>query len=266
MAKRDFKLMKKTTTEPEILEETPEQIRDQPADGYVPVEYDAFDDAPPDFVKPLSATESKRRAELEGLITRNFKAFYDVGCALREIQQRMLYRDTHKRFDDYCKSLWDMARAYAYRLIGAADIVDNIIEYRSLEDASDEHEKSVAHGRHAQLIPQNERQTRALAKFDPDQQRTVWTEAVNTAPDGKVTASHIKKTARRLHLEKVKETVAKARRQTNQAPRISEDFRRAFNEFLDAINIERANEYKNTDQNEVIRHVRIILEALEAEL
>jgi hypothetical protein len=92
------------------------------------------------------------------------------------------------------------------------------------------------------------------------------TEAIQTAPDGKITAAHIKKTARRLHFEKVRDTVAQTRQKTNQAPRISEDFRRAFNIFLDAINIERADEYKHTDQNEVIRHVHIILEALEAEL
>lgn len=266
MAKRTLSLLRKTTREPEIVEEEPEQIQEQTSGSYIPVEYDAFDDAPPDFVKPLSTTEAKRLTELEGLITRNFKAFYDVGCALREIQQRMLYRNTHERFDDYCKDLWDMARAYAYRLIGAADIVDNLIDFNSLEDTTTGTKTRVAHGRHTQPIPQNERQTRALSKFDPDQQRTVWTEAVNTAPDGKITASHIKKTARRLHLEKVKDTVVKAKRQANQAPKISEDFRKAFNEFLDAVNIERANEYKHTDRSEVIRHVRIVLEALEAEL
>jgi hypothetical protein len=262
MAKRNLTLLKEAPTEPEILDETPETT----GDGYVPVEYDAYDDAPPDFVKPLSATESKRRAELEGLITRNFKAFYDVGCALREIQQRMLYRDTHDRFSDYLKELWDMARSQAFRLIDAATVVDNLLEFASAQGDSNGKKARVPHGGHEPALPKNERQARTLAKFDPDQQRTVWIEAVKTAPDGKITASHIKQTAKRLHLEKVKETVAKARRQTNQAPKIGEDFRRAFNEFLDAINIERANEYKNTDQNEVIRHVRIILEALEAEL
>jgi hypothetical protein len=257
MAKRNLSLLRKTTREPEIVEE-PEQIEEQSGDHYVPVEYDAFDDAPPDFVKPLSASESKRRSELEGLITRNFKAFYDVGCALREIQQRMLYRDTHKRFDDYCKELWDMARAYAYRLIGAADIVDNVRNNVQIEN--------VANWRQNNQVPQNESQARALSKFDPDQQLIVWTEAVKTAPGGKITAAHIKRTARQLHLEKVRDTVEKAKRQANQAPRISEDFRKAFNDFLDAVNIERANEYKHTDRDEVIRHVRMILEALEAEL
>jgi hypothetical protein len=260
MAKRNLTLLEKPPTEPEIMDKTPETTDD----GYVPVEYDAFDDSPPDFVKPLSATESKRRAELEGLITRNFKAFYDVGCALRETQQRRLYRETHRTFSDYCKKLWDIARSRAFQYIDAADVTDNI---RQINFSDTKGKEDFVHNcGQTDLTPKNEGQARALTKFAPDQQRTVWIEAVQTAPDGKITAAHIKKTARRLHLEKVKETVAKAKRQTNQSPKISEDFRRAFNEFLDAVNIERANEYKNTDRSEVIRHVRIILEALEAEL
>jgi hypothetical protein len=117
-------------------------------------------------------------------------------------------------------------------------------------------------------VPKNEGQARALVKFkeQPEAIKTIVTEAVKTAPDGKITASHIKKTARRLHLEKVKKTIAKAKKKTNQAPKIGEKFRKAFNNFLDAINVERAEEYKNTDRNEVIRSVQVILDALEAEL
>ena len=66
-------LIKKTTMKTESIEDS------QGAGGYIPVLYDALDEAPPDFVKPMSKAEQKRRKELEGLIYRNFKAFYDVG-------------------------------------------------------------------------------------------------------------------------------------------------------------------------------------------
>ncbi len=260
MSKRNLSLLKKTTTEPQIMDEEPEKIKDQSADGYVPVAYDGFDDTPPDFVKPLSAAESKRLEELEGLIKKNLVAFLAVGYAMREIRDQQLYRTTHRAFADYCKDVCEMARSTAYQLIDAADVVDMVRGFGG--------DKNVRHGGQIEWVPENERQARALIKFkdDPETLRQVVTEAVKTAPEGKITASHIKKTAKSLHLEKVRETVRKTKRQTSQAPRISEDFKRAFNGFLDAINIERANEYKNTDQDEVIRHVRIILEALEAEL
>ncbi len=258
MAKRDNALFKRTAIEPEVVDEAPASLENE-NDGYVPVVYDGFDDSPPDFVKPLSATETKRRQELEGIITRNFKAFYDVGCALREIQQKRLYRSTHKAFADYCKDLWEMGRQYAYRLIDASQIVDEIkMIFQKLSPIGD----------NSAWVPQNESQARALIKLkdDPEAIKTIIEEAVRTAPAGKVTASHIKKTAKKLHLLNVGKTVHKARTESDRMPKIDEDFRKAFNIFLDAINIERANEFKNTDRNEVIRHVRVILDALEAEL
>jgi hypothetical protein len=267
MAKRENALFKKTTRDPEAIEgdQLDQEQQDQPDlfQGRVidPEEYDGLDDAPPEYydVKPLSVNERRRRAELENVITDNFGAFYAVGCALREIQQKQLYRDTHKTFSLYCKELWEMARQQAYRLIDAAGVVEEIRQIS--ENLSPIGDKNA-------WIPKNESQARALLKFkdDPEAIRTIVTEAVQTAPDGKITAAHLKKTARNLHLENVRKAVVKTRQRSNQSPKISEDFRRAFNHFLDQINIERANDYKHTDQSEVIRHVRIILEALEAEL
>lgn len=37
--------------------------------------------------------------------------------------------------------------------------------------------------------PISERQLRSIAKLEPQQQREAWAKAVETAPDGKVTAS-----------------------------------------------------------------------------
>ena len=231
--------------------------------SYVPVLYDAIDESSLDITKPLSKTEQKRRSELEGIISENFNAFLSVCYALREINQRMLYRNTHKRFSDYCKDMWEMARCRAYQLIDAANVVDNL---RQINLSTTGRQNDASHEQDVLPIPQNERQARALTKFDPDQQRVIWLESVKTAPKGKISAAHIKKTARILHFEQVRKTIQKAKKNTNQAPKINEHFRRTFSDFLDAINIERASEYRDTDRKEVIRHVRIILDALEAEL
>ena len=182
-------------------------------------------------------------------------AFLAVGYALREIQEKALHRTTHRTFADYCKDIWEIARTRAYQLIDAANVMDNLQQV----------DLSTICGQ-KKLVLRNEGQARALSKFDPEQQRTVWTEAVQTAPDGKITASHIKRTAKRLHLENIQKTVKTTKRRTRQAPRISPGFRQAFENFMDAINEERSNAYRDTDCNEVIRHVHIILEALEAEL
>lgn len=47
-------------------------------------------------------------------------------------------------------------------------------------------------------LPANEAQARPLAKLSAEQQRQVWTVAVETAPSGHITAAHVERTARRL--------------------------------------------------------------------
>ena len=255
MAKRKLSLFKKTTVEPEVVEEASATLEASTENGrYVPIAYDGFDDSPPDFVKPLSDNERRRRQELEKLVSHNLNAFLDVCYALREISQRMYYRNTHARFADYCKDTFDIGSSRAYQLIDAADVIDLV--------------RNVHNCGQTEWIPQNEAQARVLVKFKekPETVEAIVSKAVETAEDGKITATHLKKTAKHLNLLKVRNTVSKAKKKANQSPKISEDFRKAYNDFLDAINIERASEFKNTDRNEVIRSVRVVLDALEAEL
>lgn len=44
------------------------------------------------------------------------------------------------------------------------------------------------------LLPVTESQARPLARLEPDEQRVVWQQAVDTAPAGKVTAAHVQRT------------------------------------------------------------------------
>ena len=60
-------------------------------------------------IKPLSSRERMLLEELERRIVSEFSAFHRVGMALAEINERQLYRETHRTFESYCKNLWDMA-------------------------------------------------------------------------------------------------------------------------------------------------------------
>ena len=148
MSKSENPLFRKTSNapvEPDVLD-----IDD---DSIVPLN-ESFPGMP-----PMSVREKKRLAELEDVVTRNFKAFYEVGCALREINTSMLYRSTHSTFAGYAKDLWDIQRAHAYRMIDAADIVDRLLPYA-------EQIKNVSNWRQDEKpIPQNEAQARALVKY-----------------------------------------------------------------------------------------------------
>ncbi|MCX5810166.1 MAG: hypothetical protein NTX36_12495 [Proteobacteria bacterium] len=77
-----------------------------------------------------------------------------------------LYRKTHGTFEEYCKEKWNIERRRAYQLIDGYRISENV-----------------------NARTQTEYQLRPLTKIkDPDQQREAFQKAVDTAPEGKVTA------------------------------------------------------------------------------
>ena len=121
----------------------------------------------PPLSAPLSSKESRRLEVCEGQIERNLRAFFEVGRALTTIRQERLYRATHGSFDAYCQSRWDFQRAYAYRLIDAAEVVDDI----ATSPIGDKLPP-----------PANEAQVRALAKVERTQRAEVWQQAVERAP------------------------------------------------------------------------------------
>lgn len=130
-----------------------------------------------------TAVDTDRLAELEHVIERGLNTFVDVGNALMEIRDSRLYRNSHATFEEYCRDKWGMSRFYAHRLIDAAIITTNLLPMGN-------------------ILPDSERQARPLTSLAPDQQREVWQRAVETAPDGKVTADHVQKTVEDLIPEK----------------------------------------------------------------
>lgn len=132
-------------------------------------------------VAQLISGEEQRRLELfEVRIERGLGVFNDVGESLAAIRDERLYRGTHDRFEDYCSERWGMQRNYANKLIAASAVVRNL-------------------GTIVPILPITESQARPLTGLVPEIQREVWTKAVTTAPEGKVTAAHVERTLAQLH-------------------------------------------------------------------
>lgn len=110
-------------------------------------------------------------AQLEAIIERGLETFVDVGMALLAIRDRKLYKQSHFTFEEYCKERWGMSRSYAHRTIEAAQVASNLLPIGN--------------------IPATESQVRPLTNLEPEEQREVWSKAVDTAPDGRVTAAHV---------------------------------------------------------------------------
>lgn len=124
----------------------------------------------------LVLSEVQQLAECEAVIERGLHTFVAVGNALLTIRDKRLYRQDFGTFEDYCRDRWGMERAHAYRLIDSAKVVN------ALSPIGD-------------ILPATESQARPLTALPPEVQPIVWQQAVETAPNGKVTAAHVQEVA-----------------------------------------------------------------------
>jgi hypothetical protein len=130
----------------------------------------------------LTPIEKTNLTDLEATIEKHLSAFYEVGFALMQIRDNKYYRETHSTFEQYCKERWGFSKTHANRLIASSEVSQNLTP--------------------TGVIPQSERVVRPLTQIkDPEQQRKIYQKAVETAPDGKVTAKHIEDTVRRSNTE-----------------------------------------------------------------
>jgi hypothetical protein len=131
---------------------------------------------------PLTPNERDNFKARKLLIHRGLKTFIEVGEALADIRDARLYREEFDTFENFCKAEFGMAARYARRIIQAADIANRLSH--APEGGNESNWPALA-------LPATESQTRPLAALPPEEQRDAWAEAVQTAPDGVVTARHV---------------------------------------------------------------------------
>jgi phage N-6-adenine-methyltransferase len=120
----------------------------------------------------LSFTESEALAAYERTIAEGLETFVVVGQALLAIRDQRLYRMHYLTFEEYCRERWQLSRSYAYQLMDAATVVRRVSAI-------------------ADILPANEAQARPLTALRPDEQGQVWRRALETAPNGHITAAHV---------------------------------------------------------------------------
>jgi hypothetical protein len=163
------------------------------------------------FSKVDKGIESSTFEECEEIIAKNIVRFYAVGRALAKIRDEGWYKKLYPSFADYCEKKWRFKKRYAYYLIGSSEVMDNLKEQGVHYSARNEHDEdfdeemdiSELVGKRMTL-PSTETQARELMGLKPDEQIKVWDKAKKTAPNGKPTASHIKKIKEEYLSEKMK--------------------------------------------------------------
>lgn len=126
----------------------------------------------------MSRTESADLARLEADIRDGIGAFVRVGLALKQINERKLYRREFSTFVDYCRERWGFEQRQPYRLIDAALVVEQL--------------KTCPIGH---VLPATESQARELTRLaDPRQRAEVWGKVVGRANGevGNITAKLVR--------------------------------------------------------------------------
>ena len=120
-------------------------------------------------------------------------------------------------------------------------------------------EQNVTDCTNVQLGNIPEGQLRPLSKLEPAQQREAWQKAVETAPEGKVTAAHVSKVVKEITGEQPKPYVLKPHEPIIKQELISEDFQLAYDEMIVAIKNENSLKWKNTSYKGALEMMRTLL-------
>lgn len=195
----------------------------------------------------MQVEEHKRLAELVVLINDSIKCFYNIGCALREIRDKRLYRELNDTFEQYCTSHLSIGRAYVYRQIAAADVIDN------LSPNGD--------------IPLNEAQTRPLTKLKPKEQKLAWKYATDMAKaEGRKVCSFdvIKAVCLIKNKNDPRENRGALEKNNNlkNIDVVGMEFKKAYGIFFEAIKNAMDSDWETTSKDAVISRLSALIKFL----
>jgi hypothetical protein len=86
------------SSEQELVEHEP-----KPREGFATECELPTDDTVVIAVEVRSELTEEEKADRHRLELKIERAFYEAGCALRELRERRLYRSTHRTFEEYCR-------------------------------------------------------------------------------------------------------------------------------------------------------------------
>lgn len=108
----------------------------------------------------LTSSEANRLGQLEAVIEKGWKGFVEVGSALMEIKQKRLYKESFETFEKYCDDRWAMSSDFAYKLMRAVEVSNDI----------------GGQGK-------NEHQLRPLSSVPKEERQEVWDDAKEIAAE-----------------------------------------------------------------------------------
>jgi hypothetical protein len=163
---------------------------------------------------PLNEAEQNRLRRYEAVIKKGLGTFIAVGNALVAIRDEKLYRATHKTFEMYLNQKWQLQKRHAYRLIAAAQVVENL-----QQDFT-------------KPLPTSESVARPLAQYTSEQQREIWRAVIERTNGKGITSKLVEQVGRQLYDESVTMTAGRSVVPHKSTVEITHNFSKSENELL----------------------------------
>ena len=177
----------------------------------------------------------KELQNLEFVINKHQKNFYVLGKTLMKINDLRLYKNIgFNRFEQYTLKRLDMNKSYAYRMINASKVMDNLSPI-------------------GDILPKNESQARLLTKFDAFTQKKLWRKFLETGMA--LSTSNIHKCISCENKNSQQEL-------SNRIEIISDDYKAVINEMLYQIRLEQNNNWEDTSKEAALHWNKIIKEKI----
>ena len=162
---------------------------------------------------------------LESIIKSNQRNLHSVGKALKAIRDNHFHCNLgFDSFESYAKNRWDIGKSHTYRLIDAAQVVDNLSPI-------------------GDILPVNEAQCRLLSPFVSFDQRKIWRDFLQTG---------LALTARQLR-NFISDYKGKRKTPRDDGiETISDCYQRAVFEILYQIRVARSDNWQSTSRQAAI--------------
>jgi hypothetical protein len=125
----------------------------------------------------LSPQEAAKYRACKENIAAGMDTFLLVGLSLLAIRSDRLYREDYDTYEEFCQAEYGWTARRARQLCDAVETVGNLKSGTSSSDF---------------VMPAGETQVRPLAGLAPDDQRRLWSEAVESAPNRRPTERHVR--------------------------------------------------------------------------
>lgn len=150
----------------------------------------------------------------EKIIRESCTHFGRVGQALATIKAKVLYKNEHLTFEEYCLERWGFGRSQAFRQMAAAEVHQNLAAIPGMP------------------LPDCEAQVRPLVGLGPELAQQAWLKALSWSPDTHVPARLVKRAAKQVLKAEQPETITNSATDRKQRSRLRQSIRTGFQELL----------------------------------